>query len=454
MIQAVTGDKLSEHWETTDWDDLFDERQVLFEKQWKYLWTASDFYREKLADAGLSEASCPSLLDLTDVPFTTKEEFRESAARQPPLGLHLAADPSHLRQIQTSSGTTGVPMAIGLTASDAADFSEVLRRGYVAVGYSSTDLIVHAFSMSRAWIGGLCMIEGYLALGATILPVGAEAGRDKLLDLMQQFHPSAISATPGFLLNLALRAQERGIDPAELGIRHMLTGGEPGGGIPSVRNELTSLWGAPVRETMGGTDVAPIVWGECAAQRGMHYLAADTVWFEIVDPHTGAPLPLEVGTVGEIVYTHLAREATPILRFRHRDLVEVTAMGECSCGRQTPQVRCIGRTDDMLIVRGVNLFPSAVRSVLSELPGFGPEFRIVRPAGVYTLPGPVRIKVEFDGRASLSAGASLSSGASLTAGELAGLLHERLSCAFEVELVPPDSLVLADAHKSRYFEDV
>jgi phenylacetate-CoA ligase len=428
-------------WESTAWESMQSPRQALWEKQWTYLWDSSEFYRNKFAAAGFNSAKTPDLRDLSALPVTVKEEMRASLDRSPPLGEHLAAPRSAIRQIQTSSGTTGRPMAIALTKHDADMFAEILRRGYVAIGFRPEDTILHAFSMSRGWIGGLCMVQGYLKLGCTLLPIGAEAGRDKILELMQIFRPTGISATPGFLMTLGERALEHGIEPASLGLRHMLTGGEPGGGIPEIKQRLSSMWGATLREVMGGTDVTPICWAECEHEQGMHFIGADAVSFEIVDPDTNQPKLIEEGVVGELVYTHLRREATPVVRFKHRDIVKVTGVGRCSCGRQTPQIRCIGRADDMLIVRGVNLFPSAIRAMLSEVAGVGPEFRIVRPKGQYTLPGPVQIKVECNPDAEISAD------------ELARLLHHKLSVAFTVSFVAPGATSVAGAHKSSYFED-
>jgi phenylacetate-CoA ligase len=428
-------------WESQDWDAMLPARQHLFEKQWRYLWQHSRHYQAKLAAAGLNESRCPSLTDLSPIPFTWKDEFRANQEREPPFGAHLAADRAALRQIQTSGGSTGKPMAIAFTEADAEASSEILRRGYLAIGLRPGDTVLHAFSMSRAWIGGLCMVEGYLRMGVTVLPIGAEAGRDKVLEMMQLFHPEDIAATPGFLLNLGLRALELGIDPKSLGLKHMLTGGEPGGGIPSVRDPIAAMWGCPIREVMGGSDFYPMVWAECPAGRGMHYLAADYGWFEIVDDKTGVALPISDGVVGELVYTHLQREAVPILRFRHRDIVRVTGTGACECGRRTPTIRCIGRADDMMIVKGVNLFPSAVRAIVGEHAGLGPEFRIVKPKGQYTLPGPVRLKVEA------------APGAGVTAQQFARTLQHRLAVSFDVTFVPVGSTAVPGQVKAGYFEE-
>ena len=181
---------LPTEWEITALESMHARRQALWEKQWAYLWDRSAFYRNKFSGAGLSASKTPDLRDLSALPVTVKEEIRGSLDKSPPLGEHLTAPRNTIRQIQTSSGTTGRPMAIALTQHDADMFAEILRRGYVAIGFRPEDTILHAFSMSRGWIGGLCMVQGYLKLGCTLLPIGAEAGRDKILELMQIFRPT------------------------------------------------------------------------------------------------------------------------------------------------------------------------------------------------------------------------------------------------------------------------
>lgn len=420
---------------------LLVEQQAAFRDQWEHLWQDSPFYRRKLKSACLS-ATCPPLSDLSDVPFTDKHEVRASLAERPPLGEHLAVAPESVAQVQMSSGTSGQPSMVALTTRDAQGWAELLRRGYVAVGYRPSDMILHAFAMSRGWVGGLPMVQGILALGATVLPIGAEAGSDRILDIMSSLRPSGLQASPGFLANLARRASERGLRPASLGVRHLLTGGEPGGGIPSVRAELETSWGAPVREVMGGSDIACMFWAECAEGDGMHLVGPDLIWFELIEPETARPVAVETGAFGELVYTHLRRDATPVLRFRHRDLVKVLGTGLCACGRATPRIRCVGRSDDMLIVRGVNVFPSAVKELLGNTPGVEAVFRIRRPRGTYVLPGPVEIMVEAHTQDDE------------TRTRIERRLHEQLSCRFSVTLRSPGSLAVPGSTKEVYFEEV
>jgi len=417
--------------------------QEAFAVQWRHLWADSPFYRAKLAGAGFSEDSpAPPLERLHELPFTVKSEIRDSLVEHPPLGAHLAVDPARLRQIHTSAGTTGHPSLVGLTRRDSDDWVEILRRGYVAVGHRPGDTVLHALSMSQAWVGGLPMVEAIDAAGATILPIGAEAGTERILRMMRILRPTVLQCTPGFALHLAERATAEDLDATALGVRHLLVGGEPGGGVPETRARISRAWGAPVREVMGGTDIACLLWAECEREDGMHFMAPEHVHFELVDPDSGEPVAVEDGAEGELVYSHLRREASPVLRFRHRDLVRVLGTARCACGRTTPRIRCFSRTDDMLIVKGVNLFPTSIQSALGELEGIGPDFRIVRAAGEYSLPGPVTVRVEADDDPPLSADA------------LADRLRERLACRFEVTYVPRGTLVVPGSHKSRFFEEL
>jgi len=424
---------------------LLPAQQAQFERQWAHLWSRSAFYHDKLADAGLRRDKCPDLRDLGDVPLSTKDELRESFRIAAPYGTHAAIEMADVRQIQFSSGTTGRPGLVAATAKDAAGWTELQRRGMVAGGYRSSDIVIQAFAMSRGWVGGLPMVEGVLAVGAAVVPVGAEPGTDRILDLMSFVRPTALSAPPGLLLRLAERALERDIDPSTIGIYKILTGGEPGGGIPSVRSAIENSWGAQVREVMGGADLSPLMWGECDEGAGMHWVGPDHVWLEIIEPESESSLPVEVGVVGEVVYSHLQREAYPLLRFRHRDLLEIVGTGLCACGRRTPRVRCVGRTDDMLIVRGVNVFPSAVRDVIAEFGELSSGFRILRPKGQYVLPGPVTLKAGL--RSDAADDPQL-------ANRVERRLHERLACRFVVELVPAADLETGGTVKDTFFEDL
>ncbi|WP_439678396.1 phenylacetate--CoA ligase family protein [Embleya sp. MST-111070] len=208
--------------------------------------------------------------------------------------------------------------------------------------------------------------------------------------------PNALIGTLYFLAHLAEQAPLIVGRPArELGVRAISVGGEPGGGLPTVRDRLESLWGATSREMLGGTDIACTYWGECEAGDGMHFLSPDLLIAELIDPETGERVAPIAGAQGELVYTALRRRASPLLRFRTRDHVVVTGT-DCSCGRTGFKVRCIGRTDDMLIVRGINLFPSAIKQLVSEsTPATTGEMRIRADFEGHSTQRPLPLVVEY-----------------------------------------------------------
>jgi phenylacetate-CoA ligase len=213
-----------------------------------------------------------------------------------------------------------------------------------------------------------------------------------------------IACTPSYALHLAEWGRARGIDPAASSVERLVVAGEPGGGEPAMRAPLEEAWRAKVTEAMGIGDISPSLWGECEHQDGMHFGGRDFVHFELIDPDSGEPVPQAAEMRGELVLTHLCHRAAPLLRFRTRDHV-VVWNDACPCGRTAPRVRCIGRTDDMLIVRGVNLFPSAVREVVNRFAPAVSGVVSIRPRskGVKQSP-PLRVIVEIDDGAGAHAG--------------------------------------------------
>jgi len=375
--------------------ELWDLQDALLRRQVRYLWQRSPFYRQKLAAAGVTPDAVGGVADLPRFPFTTKDEIRVSLERRRPLGDHLAADPSDLVQFHSSSGTTGRPSYVALTAADLADWTEVIRRSYWTVGFRPRDRVLQALGMSRSWVGGLPMVQGVAALGAAVIPAGAEPGTRWLLNVIRDLEPNALVATPSFAAYLGEQSEEvLSVPASDLSVRRIYVGGEPGGGIPPFRAHVEELWGAELREVMGGTDLCPVLWAECEDRTGMHFQAADSVFVEIVSLEDQTPLPIEEGTVGDLVYSHLKREATPVLRFRHADIVEVTGTA-CPCGRTSPKIRCFGRTDDVIIVRGVNVHPTAIQDiVLSMRPDTTGAVRVVKESPLQAVSGPLRVRVE------------------------------------------------------------
>jgi phenylacetate-CoA ligase len=230
-------------------------------------------------------------------------------------------------------------------------------------------------------------------LGLTHIPVGT-GNTDRLIKAVELLRPEAVVMTPSYAAHLA-----ENFDLRESSVERVLVAGEPGGGEPAFRAKLEDGWGAKVTEAMGIGDIGVSLWGECEEQDGMHLGARGFVHAELIDPETGTAVELEDGATGELVLTHLGHRAAPLLRFRTRDHVHVRT-SPCGCGRTGPRIRCLGRTDDMLIVRGVNVFPSAVREVVS---GFAPAVSghiVLRPRtpGVKQEPPlPICVELARDG---------------------------------------------------------
>jgi len=374
------------HWSEIETLPAAAARRVQDERlreQIAYLAGRSEFYRDVFARHGVDPGGVRTVDDLLDLPFTEKQDLRDSLAAAPPLGRHIAAPDDAIVQIQASSGTTGSPSYVGLTASDVGTWCELGARALYANGFRPGQRVLHAFGMSKGFVGGLPIVQILQYMGMVDIPIGAEAGAERLLRVQADQRPAALIGTPYFLAHLAEQAPDVVGRPArELGVTTISVGGEPGAGLPAVRDNLQWLWGADVREMLGGTDIACTYWGECEVGDGMHFLSPDLMVAELIDPETGRRIEPERGARGELVYTALRRQASPLLRFRTRDHVVVTGT-DCACGRTGYKVRCVGRTDDMLIVRGINVFPSAIKDLVLGL----------APATT----GEMRIRADFDG---------------------------------------------------------
>jgi len=401
--------------------------------QLAYLQEHSDLYRLKMAEAGVEWSAIKEIEDLSLVPFTVKQDLRDSMKAAPPFGRHLAASIDAVAQMQASSGTTGSPSYVALTESDIARWNESSARSLFACGIKPGDRVLHALSLSKGFVGGLPVFQAIQYMGALDVPIGADGGADRLLIACRDLKPRAILGTPNYLIYLAEIAEQTiGIPARELGVEQLVVGGEPGGGIPAIRQQLEELWGAKVTEMMGGTDLGVMFWAECSHQNGMHLVAPDHVLCELIEPESGEVVPFQKGAFGELVYTALERQASPVLRFRSGDHVHVTDMA-CPCGRTGPMIRCVGRTDDMLIVRGVNLFPSAIQDVVGELrPATSGIMRVLADFPGHSTQGNLKVLVERGEGA-------LNSDDPLLKAEVERRVRNRLSAKIDVEIVPYES---------------
>ena len=395
-----------------------------YEAQIARLFERSAFYRGKLRNAGFaSPADVGGIEGIAGLPFTEKDELRASQAAHPPLGAHAAIDIGQAARIYSTSGTSGVPLYIPLSRADAEQWREIGRRTYSCNGLGAGERVVTTYG-AGPFVAGASLIA-FEAIGVAHIPVGV-GNTERLLTAIERLKPGTLACTPSYALYLTGRLKGSSV-------KRIIVGGEPGGGEAAFRGRIESALGVKLYEIMGIGDIAASLWGECPEQAGMHFSAQEWVHVELIDPDTGVPKNLSDGETGELVYTHLAREAAPLLRFRSRDHVRVWT-SPCACGRTSPRVRCIGRTDDMLIVRGVNVFPTAVREVVARYqPGVTGAIQIrPRTRGVKQDP-PLPVVVE--GEAGL-------------AQAIAKEIRSVLMFTPEVRMVPPETLPHSD-YKSK-----
>ena len=379
--------------ESRPWAEQLAIDDASYREQISYLFERSAFYREKLSEAGVSSArEVGGLADIAALPLTEKRELKATCTPDNPFGAHLCASPAEIVRIYSTSGTTGTPTYIPLTAGDLENWVTGSARSYAASGVAAGERFVSTYN-AGPFVAGAAL-TAFDRAGLCHIPVGT-GNTDRLMLAIELLRPEAAAFTPSYAAYAIEWAEARSFDLRGSSVERVLVAGEPGGGEPAFRARLEEGWGAKVTEAMGIGDIGPSLWGECEEQDGMHLGARDFVHAELIDPETGSAVELEDGATGELVLTHLRHRAAPLLRFRTRDHVRVR-MGPCPCGRTGPRVRCIGRTDDMLIVRGVNVFPSAVREVVSA---FMPQVSgniLVRPStqGVKQEP-PLPVSVEL-----------------------------------------------------------
>jgi phenylacetate-CoA ligase len=394
-------DFLNPEIETASLKDVAQLQESKLARQLDYLFARSVFYQQKLRDAGIGRGAYHGLEDLKRFPFTTKEELRQSQAACPPLGKHVAANLDDVIRVHSSTGTTGKPSFVGITRNDARVWTEVTARSFYTQGMRKSDIVIHAAGLTL-FVAGLSSKDAVEAIGAMFVPIGTGAS-EKALMAIQLFRANAMHCTPSYATYFAEWVRrEAKLEPRELGLKKLFCGAEPGAGIPAVRAKLEEDWGARATEGLGNADMAPIIFSECPDQSGMHFNGQEYILSEIIDPETGESLPIEKGVIGELVYTSLERECVPLLRFRTRDRVTVLDTA-CICGRTGFKLRCVGRTDDMLIVLGVNVFPSAVRDVVSSFyPQTTGEIQIVLDEPGPKVTPPLRVVAEQGASASPS----------------------------------------------------
>jgi len=397
----------------------------------------SPFYRVHFAAAGVRADDVETLADLRRFPFIDKTVLRDRQLAKPPFGDLCATPERDIVYISASSGSTGVPTASPFTARDFDDWIDYEARQFWSSGLRPEDRYCHSLNFSL-FVGGPCVL-GAQKLGALSIHAGTVPS-ERLLSILKQFQATAIWTTPSYAWHLGETAVNEGVDPKrELAVKRIFVAGEPGGSIPETRRRIEDLWGASVYDYYGLSDIFGSCAGMCEEKDGLHW-AEDHILLEVLDPDTQEPVAF--GERGELVLTTLKKAARPMVRFRTGDIVSFTE-APCRCGRTSLRMQGVhGRLDDMLIIKGVNLFPSDVEAIVRKDVELTGEYRLV----VERIEHIDRLTIEiehvrgYNGRTEA--------------------LAERIGCHLKaltgvsaiVAVLPPDTLPRA-THKAKRVED-
>ncbi len=350
----------------------------------RYVYEHCSVYKDKFDQAGVSPGDVRSIDDITRLPFTTKLDMRDHY----PFGL-FSRPRTDLVEIHVSSGTTGNPTLVGYTRDDIGLWSDVMARALCCAGAEPEDTIQIAYGYGL-FTGGLGFHYGALEMGLTIIPTSSGQTK-RQLKIMQDFAPRILACTPSYALYMVEEAKEMGLDPRRSSWEIGVFGAEPWS--ESMRAEIEAEWNMLATDVYGLSEIiGPGVSQECHLKQGLHVFS-DVFYPEIINPETGQPVA--EGEAGELVITTLTKQGIPLIRYRTRDIVSLTTE-PCACGRTSPRTSKIkGRTDDMIVVRGINVFPSQIEHVLLGIEGTHPHYQIVIDRQAHQLDS-VQIMVEVD----------------------------------------------------------
>jgi phenylacetate-CoA ligase len=425
----LAGDECERDWiwdraiETASDEEARALASAAWDRQFGHLVEGSGFYARKFREAGIGTTRV-RLADISRLPFTTKDQLRQAVDEQPPFGSNAGVPAERIKRIYQTSGTSGSPTVIALTTTDMETWTSIGARTYYATGIHDHHSVVTTFGAGPFVAGHTHFV--LTRVGARAVPV-APGDTTRVIFALKAGLADTLLATPSFAQYLANRLEGTDPDPGSLALLHVVTGGEPGGGIPAIRDHIESVLGVTVTEVMGIGDIAPSLFGECPSQQGMHFSGTGHVWPELVDPDTQAPMAIETGAVGELAYTHLTREAMPVVRFLSGDIVRIEGTS-CECGRTSFRMRCLARRDDMFIVRGVNVYPAAILTVVGEFrPRVTGRARVVRHGSDVSVQPPVPIEIEIPGPGANDPA---------LAAEIEEAVHNRLTFRCKVDLIP------------------
>lgn len=367
-----------------------DERAVLQGKRLHkivdYVYHNTPFYREKMQCAGIEPDDIKTIEDIVKLPFTTKQDLRDNY----PFGMQ-AAPQSEIVRVHASTGTTGKPTIVGYTRKDISVWSEAVARAFTSFGVTRNDLFSVAYGYGL-FTGGLGVHYGLENLGASVIPTST-GNTEKHVRLLADLHITGIACTPSYALHLAEVLRKSGYRPEDLSLRIGAFGGEPW--TENMRREVEARLGLKAYNIYGLSEImGPGVSFECEMQNGSH-ISDDHFYPELIDTKTLQPVG--EGMTGELVFTTLTKDGMPLLRYRTRDLTTLDHT-PCPCGRTMARMgRIVGRSDDMLIIRGINVFPSQIESVILGFPEFEPHYVLVvdRVDNLDTLLVQVEVRPEF-----------------------------------------------------------
>ncbi|WP_142846149.1 phenylacetate--CoA ligase family protein [Telmatospirillum sp. J64-1] len=352
-----------------EWDAM---KLALLKEHVRHAYEGSPYYRKSFDEAGVHPDQIKSLDDIRRFPFIDKKVLRDRQMAVPPFGDLVAVPERDIVYISASSGSTGVPTASPFTQRDFDEWMDFEARLFWASGMRPEDRYAHSLNFSL-FVGGPCVL-GAQKLGALTIHAGTLPS-ERLLTILKQFQATAMWTTPSYAWYLGETAIKEGLDlKSDLAIKRIFVAGEPGGSIPETRNRIEKLWGASVYDYYGLSDIFGACAGMCEHKNGLHW-AEDHILVEVLDLETGEPV--KEGERGEMVLTTLKKSARPMIRFRTGDIVTFTSE-PCSCGRTSQRLMGVnGRVDDMLIIKGVNIFPSDVEAIARQDPALTGEYKLV-----------------------------------------------------------------------------
>jgi phenylacetate-CoA ligase len=413
--------------------DLLPWQQARWAEQRVHV-AGSPFYRALWDGAGPPA----DLRDLPLLPLSDKARLRAAQAEAPPFGTYLAAPATSVARLHRTSGTTGQAMNIALSLRDAGLTQEIGGRCHRAAGLGPGHRVIHCLNY-QMWMGGLTDHLTLEATGALVIPFGV-GNTELLVRTIRETGVTAISCTPSYPAVIARVLEERfpGLAPRDLGLRLGLFGGEAGLDDPALRARIRETWGLePRNANYGVSDVLSNFAAQCTHDTRLHFMAADILWPELVDPETGAPRDILPGAQGELVLTHLAKDCQPLVRFRTGDIAAIDETAPCPCGRTGFRFRVIGRSDDMVTVRGLNLFPTMVAATLGRFPELSGDYRIVLGP-----PPHDRLPLQVERRAGVADDPGL-------APRIAAAVKRDLGATASVEVLPPGCFPVTEGKTAR-----